>query len=101
MYSLPEHIEKVSEPVLVVIGKKDIQVDWKIDGELLENATAKKTDVSFVYPENANHVLKHEEKPLEKLTAQDASLHYNASDAELDREAANAIFNWLRKQTQK
>ena len=31
-YSLPEYIAKVNEPILVVIGKKDIQVDWKIDG---------------------------------------------------------------------
>ena len=97
-YSLPEYIAKVNEPILVVIGKKDIQVDWKIDGRALENATAKKTAVSFVYPENANHVLKHEEMPLEKLTAQYVGLHYNAPDAELDKEAANAIFNWLKKQ---
>ena len=69
-YNLPEHIIKVDEPILVVIGKKDIQVDWKIDGKLLENATAKKIGVSFVYPENANHLLKHEETPRERLTAQ-------------------------------
>jgi pimeloyl-ACP methyl ester carboxylesterase len=100
MYNLPERIAKVSDPILVVIGKKDIQVDWKIDGKALENATAKKTAVSFAYPDDANHVLKHEELPLEKLTAQDA-LRYNSLDAELDREAANAIFNWLKAQTQK
>jgi hypothetical protein len=45
-YRLPEKISKVSEPTLVVIGKKDIQVDWKVDGKLLENATAKK----LMYP---------------------------------------------------
>ena len=67
----------------------------------MENATAQKTAVSFVYPENANHLLKHEETPREVLTAQYVSLHYNAPDAELDREAANAIFNWLKKQAQK
>ena len=100
-YKLSEHIESVTEPIIVVIGKKDIQVDWKIDGELLENATAKKTAVSFVYPENANHVLKHEDKPLTELNAQYVSMQYNAPDAELDEEAADAIFNWLRKQAQK
>jgi alpha-beta hydrolase superfamily lysophospholipase len=101
IYSLPEYLAKVNEPILVVIGKKDIQVDWKIDGEALENATAQKTAVSFVYPENANHLLKHEEAPREALTAQYVSLHYNAPDAELDGEAANAIFSWLKKQTQR
>ncbi len=100
-YSLPEHIAKINEPVLVVIGKKDIQVDWKIDGKILETATAQKPAVSFAYPANANHVLKHEELPMEKLNAQYVSLHYNAQDAELDGETANAIFSWLKKQAQK
>ncbi len=97
-YNLPEYIAKVEEPVLVLIGKKDIQIDWLIDGGALERATAEKTAVSFVYPENANHVLKHEEIPKEKLTAQNVGLRYNASDAELDKEAANAIYNWLKAQ---
>ena len=56
--------------MLVVIGKKDIQINWKVDGKALEDATAEKADVSFVYPENANHVLKHEELPIEELSAQ-------------------------------
>jgi hypothetical protein len=100
-FSLPEHLAKLDDPMLVVIGKKDIQVNWKIDGRELEKATAKKTDVSFIYPDDANHVLKHEVKPLEEITAQYAALNYNAPDAELDREAANAIFNWLKKQATK
>jgi light-regulated signal transduction histidine kinase (bacteriophytochrome) len=83
----------------VVIGKKDIQVDWKRDGRELEKATAEKTDVSFVYPENTNYVLKHEVKPLEEITAQYAALSYNAPDAELDSEAADAIYGWLKKQS--
>jgi hypothetical protein len=58
----------------------------------LESATAKKTAVTFVYPENANHLLKREEEPREALNAQNVSLHYNAPDTEIDREAANAIF---------
>jgi alpha-beta hydrolase superfamily lysophospholipase len=97
-YSLPEHIEKVAEPILIVIGKKDIQVDWQMDGHELEKATAKKPDVSFVYPENANHVLKHEVKPREEITVQYAVSSYNLSDAKLDSEAADDIFNWLKKQ---
>ena len=99
-YRLPEKISEVNEPMLVVIGKKDIQVDWKVDGKLLEDATAQKTEVSFIYPENANHVLKHEDKPLTELNAQYVSMHYNAPDAELDEETANAILDWLKKQAQ-
>ncbi len=100
-YKLSEFIAKIDDPTLMVIGKKDIQVDWKIDGKILENATAKKTSSSFAYPENANHVLKHEEKPREELNAQNVSLNYNAPDAELDSEASNAILDWLRKHAQK
>ena len=99
-YILADHIAKVNEPILVVIGKKDIQVDWKTDGKLLENVTAQRSDVSFVYPENANHILKHEEMSREALNSQYVSLHYNAPDAQLDVEAADAIVNWLKKQTQ-
>jgi uncharacterized protein len=94
-YSLPDHIAVVKEPTLVVIGKKDIQIDWKIDGGALEEATVQNAGASFAYPENANHVLKHEEMPVEKLTAEYVGSHYNAPDAELDEEAAGAIFSWL------
>jgi hypothetical protein len=94
-YSLPEYIAGVDDPMLVVIGKKDIQIDWRIDGGALETATTMKTAVSYAYPENANHVLKHEEMPLEKLTAEYVGSHYNAPGAELDEEAADAIFSWL------
>ena len=97
-YRLSEYIAKVDEPMLVEIGKKDIQVDWEVDGKILEAATAKKINISFVYPEKANHVLKHEETPREQLNALSVSQCYNAPDAELDEQAANAIFNWLKNQ---
>jgi len=100
MYKLSEYITKIKKPILVIIGKKDIQVDWKADGKILENAAVQNAAVSFVYPENANHVLKHEEMPREALNAQYVTLNYNAPDAELDAEAANAICNWLKKQAQ-
>ncbi len=101
IYSLPEHLARVDEPVLVVIGKKDIQVDWKTDGSELEKATGGKAKVSFVYPEDANHVLKHEAKPREELNAQSATLSYNAPNTQLDQATTNAIFNWLKQQAQK
>ena len=96
-YSLPEHAAKVDDPVLVLIGKKDIQINWRVDGKALEAAMVGKPDVSFAYPERANHVLKHEELPLEELTAQYVGAHYNAADAKLDEEAANDITGWLNE----
>ncbi len=94
-YSLPEHVGVIKEPVLVVIGKKDIQVNWKKDGEALELALSENGDAEFAYPENANHVLKFEGLPLEKLTAEHAATSYNSSDANLDRDSADLIFSWL------
>ena len=98
-YSLPEYFARVHEPMLILIGKKDVQIDWKIDGGALERA-AEKPVTSFAYPDNANHVLKHEDLPLEKLTAEYVSLHYNAPDAKLDEEAATTIFDWLGRRTE-
>lgn len=69
-YNLSEYVAKVNEPVLVVIGKKDLQIDWKTDGMALEIATTKKPAITFVYPEYANHVLKHEKAPRDELTGQ-------------------------------
>jgi uncharacterized protein len=99
-YNPSEVLSKVKEPILVVIGKKDMQVDWRIDGEALETANAKESSVTFVCPENADHVLKYEEKPCEGLTAMD-SLRYNVPERIIDPEARNTILNWLIKQKQK
>jgi alpha-beta hydrolase superfamily lysophospholipase len=96
-YDAAEFIAKVDEPILVVIGKKDMQTDWQADGAALEKATAKKTNITYVYPENANHVLKHDETPREQLNAQ-ATLRYNASDTELDQQTADIIIKWIKQQ---
>jgi len=98
-FNLAEHISQVDAPLLILIGKKDIQVDWRADGQPLENALKGRPTATFVYPENANHVLKHEELPREKITAQYVATHYNAPDAVLDAEASNTICSWLNVQS--
>ncbi|MFZ0919009.1 MAG: alpha/beta hydrolase [Candidatus Dormiibacterota bacterium] len=89
-------LRDVRVPVLIVIGKKDLQVDWQADGEPLQRASAGRTDVSFLFPENANHVLKHEPRPRDELEQAEAMNRYNASDASLDPEAVADIVAWLR-----
>ncbi len=71
-----------------------MQTDWDIDGKVLEIASAMNGNVTFVYPENADHTLKHKERPREKLTAE-VVLRYNAEDRTLDQDALLAIVNWL------
>lgn len=81
-------------PVLVLIGKKDIQIDWQLDGQRLEEAADGSPVVTFAYPDNANHVFKYEERPAGDLTANDA-VHYNSADRVLDEESLSTILGWL------
>jgi len=55
--------------------------------------------MAFFYPENADHVLKHEARPFEKLLAAEVAVSYNAEDRELDKDMLNTILSWLIKQT--
>jgi pimeloyl-ACP methyl ester carboxylesterase len=88
-------LAEVRVPVLIVIGKKDLQVDWRTDGEPLQRAAAGRTDISFLFPEEANHVLKHEPRPREELAQGEAMQRYNADDASMDAETVAAIVSWL------
>lgn len=95
LYDPSQYLGKVNVPVLVVIGKKDVQVDWQLDGAPLEAAAKGMADVTFVYPENANHVLKFEAAPRGELTGM-AALKYNVDGGRLDSEAVGAIVGWLK-----
>jgi pimeloyl-ACP methyl ester carboxylesterase len=88
-------LARVPEPVLVVIGKKDIQADWRADGGALEAAVAGRENVEFAYPDDADHVLKHEDRPQEDLDAA-AAVHYNSEGRVLDAAALTVITSWLR-----
>ncbi len=90
-------VAQVSEPILVVIGKKDIQVDWQADGRPLEAATAGRGNGTFAYPENADHVLKYEERPRDALAAAEVAARYNDEGRILDPEALAAILRWLKE----
>ncbi len=97
-YDPSSYITKVKAPILVIIGKKDIQVDWRMDGLALDKATSNQNNVTFVYPENADHVLKHEETPRKQLTGQ-ATLHYNEEGRILDNDVLNAIYEYILTHT--
>ncbi len=86
---------QVDVPVLVVIGKKDLQVDWQADGAPLQRVAEGHGDVTFFFPENANHVLKHEPRPRSELPPAEVTGGYNAPDAYLDPETRATILAWL------
>lgn len=98
----PAHVaSQVSEPMLVLIGKKDIQTDWRADGGALQTATAKNGNATFVFPDNADHVLKYEPRPREKLVAAEVAARYNAEGRVLDSVALSVITNWLVERSDK
>ena len=88
-------LSQIDVPTLVVIGQKDVQVDWQADGERLQLAAAGRGGVTFTFPEHANHVLKHESRPRAELHGAQVGATYNAEDATLDPEATHAIIQWL------
>jgi pimeloyl-ACP methyl ester carboxylesterase len=88
-------LEKIRVPVLIIIGKKDLQIDWQTDAGPLQRAAAERTNVSFLFPENANHVLKHESRPRDELTQPEVMAMYNTADTALDPETVAAIVAWL------
>jgi pimeloyl-ACP methyl ester carboxylesterase len=85
-------LARVREPVLVVIGRKDVQVDWEVDGRALEAAAG--GNVEFAYPADADHVLKHEDRPREDLDAS-ATARYNSEGRVLDAAALTVVTSWL------
>ncbi len=87
---------QVTVPTLVLIGKKDAQVDWQADGSRWEALAKDHSNITIVYPDNANHVLKHEPRPKEQLSPTEIMNSYNAEDATLDPKAVETIMTWLK-----
>lgn len=88
-------LKQVHVPVLVIIGKKDLQVDWQADGEPLQQAAEGNEQVSFLFPENANHILKQELRPRSELVPAEITQSYNGPETHLDPQALASILEWL------
>jgi pimeloyl-ACP methyl ester carboxylesterase len=92
-------LSQVDVPTLIIIGKKDLQVDWQADGDPLQRAATGHENVTFLFPENVNHVLKFESRPRAELAQPEAVPRYNAPDAKLDPDAMAGIVAWLTAHT--
>lgn len=91
LYDPAEHLAKIKVPVLIVLGKKDIQVDWTKDGPLFDNVAREHTNIDLVYLENANHLLKYEPKSRPQITPADAMATYSADKVPLDPDTVETI----------
>jgi hypothetical protein len=63
---------------------------------LFEVVANEHDNLTIIYSENANHVLKFEPKPRSQLTPGEVMATYSAKDAILDPETVKAITSWLR-----
>ena len=91
-------LAKVTAPVLILIGKKDLQVNWQVDGALFEALLKDHPNLTLIYAEQANHVLKHEPRDRSQLTPAEALATYSGADTHLDEDALKAITDWLKAQ---
>jgi hypothetical protein len=89
-------LREVAIPTLVLIGRKDLQIDAALDGELLEHAAIGKDHVTFAYPANANHVFKEDTRPLAEVVAAPGT-GYNEAGTRLDPEVLETILAWLQE----
>jgi pimeloyl-ACP methyl ester carboxylesterase len=86
-------LKKIDVPVLVIIGRKDIQVNWIIDGDKLQAAVEDMENFTFSFPMDANHVLKYEVLPRNEINL--TNPNYNGPDTVLDVETLDIIKQWL------
>jgi hypothetical protein len=89
-------LREVEIPTLVLIGRKDLQIDATLDGQPLERAAAGKDNLTFAYPANANHVFKEDVRTLDDVAAALGN-GYNQNGTHLDPEALETILDWLHK----
>lgn len=90
------YLAGITVPVLIVRGKKDIQVDWQTDGPFFETVASGHDNITVTYPEHASHVLKFEPEPRSQLTPAGVMAAYNADDVYLDPDTVTAIISWLQ-----
>lgn len=86
----------VKSPTLVLIGRKDVQIDAEADGTPLERAATDNPNVTFAYPANANHVFKEDTRSSAEVAAAPGD-GYNTDGTHLDPEALATILGWLSR----
>ncbi len=90
---------KLTVPVLVLQGGKDIQVDPVLDaGPLVAALTGAGRDVTYHLSPDANHVFKHEPLSVAELRADLVAVQngYGAEGRVLDPDAVTTVVNWIR-----
>ncbi len=93
---------KLTVPVLIVNGARDMQIDPELDAKPLHAAfVAAKRDATLHISPEADHVLKHETSTKEQMRAdmQKYQDGYNGEGRVLDADVVAAIVGWLAAHT--
>jgi uncharacterized protein len=89
---------KLAGPFYVAAGGKDVQVDPELDGKHLERSLrAAGKDVTFHVSPDADHVLKHDPRPMPQIRHELAKtqVDYNADGRTLDDDLVQSLVAWL------
>jgi uncharacterized protein len=78
-------------PVLVLMGQSDSELDWELEGSMWKAGSIDEQDVRFVYPANADHVL----KETDSEATETGLSTYNAFGRMLDQETVDTLVFWL------
>jgi dienelactone hydrolase len=92
--STTDALRAVRVPVLVLIGRRDVQVDADADGGALRAAVDDRGDVTFAFPEHANHVFKEDHRTPAEVAATPGN-GYNDAGTRLDPETVAILLEWL------
>lgn len=87
-------LARVPVPTLVLIGGKDLQIDQQADGDPLRAVADGNLGISFVFPRDANHVLKQDLRPRAEIVP---GTGYNEDGTRLDPETMGTILDWLHR----
>jgi uncharacterized protein len=98
IWEMAPALARIKAPVLIVLGKKDTQVDWLVDGPILAGVAQEHDNIHIVTLENANHVLKFEPKARAELSVTEVMASYSAEQGFLDPQGLEAILSWLKDQ---
>jgi hypothetical protein len=93
--SATDSLARVSIPTLVLIGGHDLQVDQHLDGDPLRAAAESKANVTFAFPQSANHVFKEENRTPAEVAAAPGN-GYNTPGTHLDPESLSIMLDWMR-----
>ncbi|WP_284980165.1 prolyl oligopeptidase family serine peptidase [Arthrobacter sp. fls2-241-R2A-200] len=94
MENAADSLSAVKVPTLALIGGRDLQIDQHADGDPLRAAATGMANVTFAFPQNANHVFKEDHRSPAEVASTPGN-GYNDENTHLDPESLQITLRWL------